>query len=158
GRRRPPGQPGPARRRPGPPAREAAVGLVLARRLGLDARAVPERGLGARVDDAGVLGPAVARAGHEDRARPVAGADEDVLGLGRAVHEVPRAQRALVALDDEQAFAREDEEVLLVALAVVDPARLPRLQDRQRHADVGKRDLVALEDAGGAEGLVRPPG
>src|SRR6185295_7846721 len=103
----------------------------------LDGRAVAEGGLGARVDDAGVLGPAVARSRHEDRARPVPGANEDVLGLGRAVHEVPRAQGALLALDDEHALAREDEEVLLVALAVVDPAGLPRLEDGQRDADMG---------------------
>jgi hypothetical protein len=30
------------------------------------------------------------------------------------VHEVPRSQHALFALDDEQRFAGEDEEVLLI--------------------------------------------
>ena len=89
-----------------------------------------EGGLGARVDDA-LLRPALAGADHEDHARAVAGADEDVLGAGRAVHEVPRLQRPLLTLDQEEALAGEDEEVLLVGLAVVHPARLSRLEDAQ---------------------------
>ena len=50
-------------------------------------------------------GPALARARHEDEAGPVAGADDDVVGAGRAVHEVPRSQVALLALDQQQALA-----------------------------------------------------
>jgi hypothetical protein len=49
--------------------------------------------------------PRFARAGHEDRARAVARADEDVGGPGRAVHEVPRAQAALLAFEDRDALA-----------------------------------------------------
>ena len=87
----------------------------------------------ARVDRAAAVG---APAGHEDHARAVARADEDVLGPARAMHEVPRLQPPLLALDEQQALAREHEEVLLVVLAVVHAARLPGLQHGQRVADL----------------------
>ena len=40
------------------------------------------------------------------------------------MHEIPPAQRALFALDDQQRLAGEDEEVLLVGLPVVHGHRL----------------------------------
>ena len=43
----------------------------------------------------------LAGAGHQDHARPFAGAHEDVLGVGRAVDEIPRAKPALFPLDEE---------------------------------------------------------
>jgi 6,7-dimethyl-8-ribityllumazine synthase len=55
---------------------------------------------------------------HEHGARAVAGADEDVLDAHGAV-EVPLAHRALLAFDDRDALAVEDEEVLLHRLGVV---------------------------------------
>ena len=50
--------------------------------------------------------------------------------------EVPRLQRALLALHDQQAFAREDEEVLLGVLAVVHAARLAGSEDRDVEAEL----------------------
>src|SRR5437867_1729646 len=94
---------------------------------------------------------------HEDDARAVARPDEAVLGAGRAMHEVPRFERPLLALDQQKALAGEDEEVLLVGLTVIPPARLTRLEYGEREADVGEGCVVALEDAGGAERLVRHP-
>ena len=48
-----------------------------------------------------------AAAHREHRTQPIAGSDEDVLGPRRAVHEVPLAQQALLALDEQQARSRE---------------------------------------------------
>ncbi len=59
-------------------------------------------------------------ADHDDRAGPVTCADERVLRPRRAVDEVPLLQAPLLALDHEHALARDHEEVLLAALAVVD--------------------------------------
>ena len=79
-----------------------------------------------------------AQAGHQDRARPVARADDDVVRSGRAVEEVPRLEAPLLVLDDQDAFAGEDEEVLLDVLGVVLPVRLAGLE----HVDA---DPVVLE-------------
>src|SRR6185312_11663219 len=54
--------------------------------------------------------------------------DDHVLGLGRAMHEVPRAQRPLLALDDQDCFTRDDEEILLIGLPVVHGHWLARVQ------------------------------
>jgi hypothetical protein len=64
---------------------------------------VRQRGPRSRVDDRAAVAPL---AGHEDHARPVAGADEGVLRAGRAVDEIPGPQLALLHLDHEQAGAR----------------------------------------------------
>ena len=85
-----------------------------------------------------------AQAGHEDRARLVPGADEDVVRPGRAVEEVPRLQAPLLVLDDEDALAREDEEVFLDVLRVVLPVRLARGKDVDA-------DPVVLESVGWLE-------
>jgi hypothetical protein len=62
------------------------------------------------------------------------------------VHEVPAPQLPLLALDDEQPLAVDDEEVLLVGLPVVEPDRLAPLQHVEADADL--RELrFALEDA-----------
>jgi hypothetical protein len=82
-----------------------------------------ERRLGARIDD---LPLARARADHEEHARLFARSDEDVSRPGRTVEEVPGSQPALFLLDDRDALAREDEEVLLARVGVVEAARLPR--------------------------------
>src|SRR5207237_7980245 len=72
---------------------------------------------------------AVADADRHNDAGPVAGADDDVLRLRRAVHEVPRPQRPLLALHDQERLAGEHEEVLLVGLPVVHRHRLARPED-----------------------------
>src|SRR5439155_22449736 len=142
-----PGQPVPAWRRARLPLRERRIRLGRDARLLLDADAVAQRHFGAHVDGA-LLGPALARAGHEDRAGSAAGADEAMLGVRWAVHEVPGLERPLLALDDQEALSGQDEEVLLVRLAVVAPARLARLEDGDRIAELGERHVVALDDAG----------
>src|SRR5919197_239531 len=133
GQRLSPGQPVPARRRPGSPLREGRIGLARLRRLYFHARSVAQRRLRPRVHGGA---PVRAGAGHEDHARALARADEDVLGARRAVDEVPRTQAPLLPLDDEQALARQDEEVLRVAL---DDARgaelLARHPRRVAHVD-----------------------
>jgi hypothetical protein len=73
------------------------------------------------------------------------------------VHEVPRPQPALLALDEQDALAGQHEKVLLVGLAVVQPARVARLQHRERVADLRERRRVALDHAGVAERLVAHP-
>src|SRR5207247_911513 len=80
--------------------------------------------------------------GHEDHARSVAGADEAVLGPRRAVQEVPLLQEALLALDDRGALAREDEEVLLVHLAVIAPSGLAGLEHPNRVAELREGRLL----------------
>src|SRR5581483_7460519 len=148
-----PGQAGEVRL-PGLPLRERRVGLCRGHRLGLDAGSALERELRARIDDLQLAAP---RAGHEDHAPPVPGTDERVLRPRRAVHEIPRAERPLLALDQEQALAGEDEEVLLTRLAVVARGRLARLEHADRVPELRERDRAALEDAAGAERLVRDP-
>ena len=53
---------------------------------------------------------------------------------------------------------REHEEVLLAGLRVVHAARLAGLEHGDRVAELRERRGVTLEDARGAEGLVRHPG
>ncbi len=82
----------------------------------------------------------------EHEAGALAGSDEDVLGPGRAVHEVPGAEPPLLALDEEQALAREHEEPLLRVLSVVERVRLARTEDPDAEAELLEADVVALED------------
>src|SRR6478736_5973006 len=49
----------------------------------------------------------------------------------RTVHEVPLPKRPLLALDDEERFARQHEETLLVGLPVVHSHRLTRPEKRE---------------------------
>src|SRR6266550_5591643 len=125
------------------PLRERRVRLGRQARLRLDADAVLDRELVAHVE-VPFFGPALARAGHEDHTGPVTRTDEAVLGVRRAVDEVPRLQVPLLAFDDDQALAGEHEEVLLVRLAVVAAARLSRLEDGDRVPELRERRLVAF--------------
>src|SRR3712207_8783479 len=59
-----------------------------------------------------------------------------MLRLRRAVDEVPRSQRALLALDDQERLAGEHEEVLLLGLPVVHAQRLARPEHEQVDADL----------------------
>jgi hypothetical protein len=74
------------------------------------------------------------------------------------VEEVPGSQPPLAALDDRDALAGEHEEILLVVLAVVEAARAALAEHGDRVPDLGKRHLVALDDAGCAELRVPHPG
>ena len=53
-------------------------------------------------------------------------------------------QRTLLALDQQQALAGQDEEILLVLLAVVHARRLPRLEDADVEAEL-REALIAFE-------------
>src|SRR5215211_1236476 len=137
------------------------------RRLLVDSRAVTEGELGSWAHDGHLL-TAIARA--QDHARAIARTDEGVSRPRRAVHVIPRAQRPLLVFDEQEAFAYEDEEVLLLAsLVVVEAGRLPGRHDAKRevrerlHAllEVGpplEEDAVGLEDAAAAEHVVVHPG
>ncbi len=97
-----------------------------------------------------------ARPDGEDDAVSVSGAHDRVVGLGWAVDEVPRAEGALLAFDDQQRLAGENEEVLLVRFPVVHRHRLTRPEDPQVDADL-REMLLALEDADGAATGRGPP-
>jgi hypothetical protein len=70
-----------------------------------------------RVDEA--RAPA-ASADREHDGRSLARADDDVIRSAGAVEEVPGLEPALLPLDEQQALAGEDEEVLLCPLSVVE--------------------------------------
>src|SRR5262249_27815749 len=133
-------------------AREARVRLARIGRLLLDARAEALRRLVRRIDEP--LG-AGARPDREDDRRPITGTDDHVRGAGRAVDEVPRAERPLLALDHERALAGQDEEVLLLVLAVVHGHRHPGLEDVQVDAELLELRLV-LEGAVETEFVLVP--
>src|SRR5207342_437500 len=62
------------------------------------------------------VGLVLARAHREHDAGPFTGSHDHVLGLWRAVHEVPLAQWPLLVLDDQERLAREHEERLGLGL------------------------------------------
>src|SRR5688572_16523634 len=89
------------------------------RRLLLDPGAMPESHLVDRVPAPVRVVLVLARADRDHDARPEARADDRVLRPRRAVEEVPLPQRALLAFDDQERLAGDDQEVLLVELPVV---------------------------------------
>ena len=91
-------------------SRKGRVRLFRIRRFLLGARLVAPRELRDRVDDRLPFSPG-ARRQHERR--PRARSDDHVLGAGRAVEEVPLPERAFFPVDEQQAFAGKDEEILL---------------------------------------------
>jgi hypothetical protein len=99
----------------------------------------------------------LSRADPEHHARPVARADDHVLRPGRAVDEVPAAQRPFLALHDQHRLAREDEEVLLVRLPVVHPDRLARAEDEQRDPELREQGLGLLVGPAGEREAVAAP-
>src|SRR4051812_48733257 len=112
--------PDPLHRRP------VLVGFAGRVRLLLDRVAVLRRRRLDRVED---LRVGRARPGHEARARAVAGPHGDVARAGRRVEVVPRAHPPLLALDDRDALAGQDEEALEVVLLVVEAGRVAGPQD-----------------------------
>ena len=119
-------------------ARPVGVRLVGVVGLLRDGRAVLRGDVADRVVERLYLGPGT---DHEDRARPHAGADEDVSSVGRAMEEVPLPKRPFFLFDDERALAREDEESFLSALRVVESARLPRPDDMDVDSEVAEPRL-----------------
>ena len=60
------------------------------------------------------------------------------------MHEVPRAQLPLLAFDDQNCFARDDEEALLIGLPVVHGHRFARPEHERIDAELFELPL-ALE-------------
>ena len=67
------------------------------------------------------------------------------------------SQRPLLALDQQHALAGEDEEVLLVGLAVVHAARLAGLEHGDRVADLRERASSPSKMHAAPKRLVRHP-
>ena len=73
--------------------------------------------------------------------------------------EVPRPEKALLAFDEQEAVAGEDEEVLLGVLAVVHAVRLTRPEDPDAEAEFLEAVIGVLEAAVAAEdGVFVPAG
>src|SRR5690242_5438045 len=133
--------------------REAGVGLRRERRLGLDPRSVRERD---RVDRIEHLVHPEPAADREYERGPLAGADDHVRDVRRAVDEVPLPQKALLSLGDQQALAAEDEEVLLVGFPVVHAHRPARPEDAEVDPDLREALALGLEAAVGPEVVLEP--
>src|SRR5215475_6665760 len=78
--------------------------------------AVPDRRRLNRIPGAPLLH---AGTDSEHQRRLITAGDDRVRGSGRAVDKVPRAQRSLLALDDQGAGAMQHEKVLLSGFVVV---------------------------------------
>src|SRR5918992_4461885 len=102
-----------------------------------------------------------ASADRDRQARAASRSYDHVLRVGRAVHEVPRAQLPLLTLDDQNTFARDDEEVLLIGLPVVHGHRLARPENERIDAELISFAVPAFEivgdDADGAAAVAVPP-
>src|SRR6185436_19580697 len=81
---------------------------------------------------------------------------DDMVRALRAVHVVPLLQWPLLALDDQQRLAGEDEEALLVGLPVIHGHRLAGLEHVQVCAEL-RPVLVALDVAGGSAAFAVQP-
>ena len=104
---------------------------------------------------------AVACADGKYQAGRFAGADDRVARPRRAMHEVPPSELALFAFDDQQRFAGQDEEVLLVGFPVVHRHRLARPEKREVDPELqevrGFLEAGALELAEDAATAALPP-
>ena len=134
---------------------ESRVCLLRVGRLLLDTRAVAQCGLVHAVGAPVRAARAVAGADCEHQAGCVSRAD-DHMRLGRAVHEIPLSERALLALDDQQRLPGEHEEVLLIGLPVVHGHRLTRREGDEVDPQLRKLRLT-LENAVGASPLPGAP-
>jgi adenosine deaminase len=94
----------------------------------------------------------------EHRTRAVACADDDVLGPRRAVEEVPGLERPFLTFDQQERFALEHEEALLVLVfRVVHAGRLSGLENTDVDSELGElRVALTLEPRVGAEGALEP--
>ena len=136
-------------------AREIRVGLLGRAGVARDRGAVAGGELVDRV--LGLLDVRPARADHEDHARTVAGADRDVVGPGRAVQVVPLAHAALLALDDRDALAAEDEEALLGGFGVVAPVGLARHEHVRADPELREAERRRRRDRTTRRGRHRAP-
>jgi len=98
----------------------------------------------------------LAGADREHGARSVAGADDGVARVGRAMHEIPLRKGALLALHDQQRLPGEDEKVFLVGLPVVHGHRLTRPEHGEVDRDL--REIRSpLERQDGSGSVAAPP-
>jgi adenosine deaminase len=120
----------------------------------LDTGTVALRELGLEIADAA----ACAWPDSEDRTRAVACADDDVLGPRRAMEEVPGLERPFLTFDQQQRFALEHEEALLVLVfRVVHAGRLSGLENTDVDSELGElRVTHTLEPSVGTERTVEP--
>src|SRR5215211_6490686 len=118
-----------------------AVRLRDARGLLLDARAVAPGELGL-----GVENPPRGPRSHLDDQAWLLLRHEGVRDAGRAVHEVPLAEGALLTVDEQHAASGQDDEVLLDVLGVVEGAEFPWLEQGDVDPDL-REWRVALEVA-----------
>jgi hypothetical protein len=72
------------------------------------------------------------------------------------VDEIPCPERPLLAFGDQERFAREDEEVLLIVLVVVHGHRLPGTEDADVEAQLRPLD-VSLEECELAQRAIVSP-
>ena len=79
---------------------------------------------------------------RDDDRRFLAGSDNDMLGLRRAVEEVPRLQFALFTLDDQDAGSSQDEECLLCVFPVISRQGLTGLEDVDVDAELPERPSI----------------
>src|SRR5580765_1505743 len=133
---------------------EAGVGLLALRRFTLDTGTVALRELRLEIADAA----ACAWPDSKDRTRAVAGAHDDVLGPRRAMKEIPGLERPFLTFDQQQRFALEHEEALLVLVfRVVHAGRLSGLENTDVDSELGELRIAhALEPSVGAEGAFEP--
>jgi len=136
------------------PFRKRHVCLPLIRGLNLDADAVSQRNFVAN-EHIAISTPSAA---HEDDARFVSDGEKGVSDAGRAMDEIPPPQAVLLAFDDGDARAGENEKVFLVVeLAMVLRTALSRLEHGQVVADLLEPTSVALERADVAHRLAGHP-
>ena len=76
--------------------------------------------------------------------------------MRRAVDEVPRFQRTLLSLHDQQRLTLEDEEVLLPGLFVVHGHRDARVQGVEVDPDLLEADVAVFEAAVAAHLVPHP--
>ena len=94
----------------------------------------------------------------EDRTRAVTCADDDVLGPRGAMEEVPGFERPFLTFDQQQRFALEHKEALLILVfRVVHAGRLSGLKNTDVDSELGELRIAhALEPSVGTEGTLEP--
>src|SRR4051794_19932990 len=142
------------RRRAGADLAPAGVRLLRGLLVVFDPGIVPD---GGRLDGVARAAPLLAGTDGKDHGDPFAGADDRVRRVRRAVEEVERGQRPLVALDDQQCLALEDEEVLLPGFMVVQRHGTAGLDHVERDPEVVEVRLALTAEAGARPHVVVQP-
>src|SRR5689334_6312323 len=111
---------------------------------------------GNRIDGVDRVAGADPATDRDQKGGASARANDDVRYSRRAVQVVPLLQLSLLAFDDQETFAGENEEALLMVLSVVERDRLPRPDDTEIEAKLGEA-LTLLEVAVHAGGSAVVP-